>query len=216
MKTEQDYLEYLKKIEQIAREEGCDSLNEIYTEHLRCRFFCQDVVIAKSENVCLREIKETDLEAFYSFSDAQTEPVLKAFLKETREESEIYLRDYITHMYPMFDYGIWTAERTCDGKIIGLCGLGRVVIDGMECTDLGYYICPECRNRGFAGECIEMALDYAKNYLEIPRIYAVIGEENKISGKVLHKFGFQYQKGYEESGGKLLIFQKNLQKKPEK
>lgn len=210
MKTEQDYLEYLKQIEEIAREEGWDSLDEIYVEHLRCRFFGQDVVIAESEKVCLREIKETDLEAFYGFSDAETEPVLKAFLKETREESQIYLQDYITHMYPMFDYGIWAAERMSDGKIIGLCGLGRVAIDGMECTDLGYYICPECRNQGFASECIEMALDYAKNYLEIPRIYAVIGEENLISGKLLHKFGFQCRKSYEESGEKLLIFQKKL------
>ena len=210
MKTEKDFLEYLKTIEQIAREEGCDSLNEIYVEHLRCRFFGQDIVIAKSERICLREIKENDLEAFYSFSDAAKEPVLKAFLKETREESEIYLRDYISHMYPMFDYGIWTVERVCDGKIIGLCGLGRVAIDGMECTDLGYYICPECRKRGFAAECIEMVLDYAKNYLEIPWIYAITREENMISGKILRKFGFQYQKDYEESGEKLLIFQRNL------
>ncbi len=212
MKTEQDYLEYLKKIEQIAREEGYDSLNEIYAAHLRCRFFEQDVMIGRSERICLREIKETDLEAFYSFSDAAEEPVLRAFLKETREESESYLREYITHMYPIFDYGIWTAERTCDGKIIGLCGLGRVGIDGLECTDLGYYICPECRNRGLAAECIEIVLDYAKSYLELPLLYAVTGIENRISRRILHKFGFQYQKSYEESGEQLLIFQKKLEK----
>lgn len=203
-------MEYIKKIEQIAREEGYGSLNEIYAEHLRCRFWGQDVIIGRSARICLREIKETDLEAFYGFSDAVEEPVLRAFLKETKEESEIYLREYIAHMYPMFDYGIWTAERICDGKITGLCGLGRVGIDGAECTDLGYYICPECRNQGLAAECIGIVLDYAKNYLELPLIHAVTKEENTISEGILRKFGFQYQKSYEESGEKLLIFQKKL------
>jgi len=210
MKTEKDFLEYLKTIEQIAREEGYDSLNKIYVGHLRCRFLGQDVVIGKSERVCLREMKECDLEAFYRFSDAAKEPVLKAFLKETREQSEIHLRDYIAHMYPMFDYGIWTVERICDGRIIGLCGLGRIEIDGSECTDLGYYICPECRNQGFAAECIEIVLDYAKNYLEIPLLYAVTKEENRISAGILQKFGFQYQKSYEESKERFSLYQKQL------
>ena len=190
MKTEKDFWEYLKPVREAAAEQGFDTLDETFTEHLRCRFFGRDVVIGRTERILLREIRFSDLEAFYGFEDAESEPVLKAFLKESREESEIFLQDYIRHMYPLYDCGIWTVEKIADGTVIGLCGLGKVKLCGTECTDLGYYIRPCCRKMGYASECIEIVLDYAKNYLEIPLIYATIKEENRISAKILQKFGF--------------------------
>ena len=83
MKTEKDFLEYLKTIENIAKEEGFEYLDETYKAHLRARYFGENVVIGRSERVLLREMKMSDLEAFYSFSNARDEPVLQAFLKET-------------------------------------------------------------------------------------------------------------------------------------
>ena len=79
--------EYLENIEKIAKEEGYDSLDETYVEHLRARYFGQDVVIGRTDRVTIREMKMSDLEAFYGFSDASTEAVLKSFMKETKEES---------------------------------------------------------------------------------------------------------------------------------
>lgn len=211
MKEEKEFLKYLDTIRQIAAEEGYDSLNEIYVEHLKCRFFGQDVMIGKSARVCLREMKLEDLEAFYGFWREEQDPVLTAFIKETPEESKEYLQAYIEYMYPLYDYGIWTAERIADGEVIGICGLGRTEMNGAECTDLGYYICPKCRNQGFASECVEIVLDYAKNYLEIPVICAIIKEENRISAGILRKFGFECKKKYEKSGEKLSVYQKEQQ-----
>lgn len=208
MKTEKDFEEYLSTIKQAAKEEGYDSLDKTYVEHLQCRFFGQDVVIGRSSRILLREIKMSDLEAFYAFEDAKEESVLGSFLKESYGESKAHLRAYVENMYPMYDHGIWTVERIEDGKIIGLCGLGRVEIDGAECTDLGYYICPKCRNQKFASECIEIVLDYAKNYLEFPVIYAIIKEDNRISKVILRKFGFEFIKMCEKSGENVSVYQK--------
>ena len=150
MKTEKDFLEYLKTIENIAKEEGFESLDETYKEHLRARFLGEDVVIGKKERILLREMKMSDLEMFYRFADAGNEPVLQAFIKETYAESVSHLKAYIENMYPMYDYGIWVVERIENGEVIGLCGLGQAEVKGEFCTDLGYYICPKCRNQGFA------------------------------------------------------------------
>ena len=147
---------------------------------------------------------------YYGFEDAKDEAVLQTFLKESREESEAYLQAYITNMYPMFDYGIWAIECVEDGAVIGMCGLGNPAIDGTECTDLGYYICPKCRNQGIASECIEIVLDYAKNYLEIPVIYAIIKEENRISEGILRKFGFTYEKQGVSNLQKVSVYKKEL------
>ena len=210
MRTEKDFEQYLKTIEQMAAEEGFDSLDETYVAHLRSRFWGQNVIIGKGTRIILRELKNSDLEVFYGFSDAREESVLQSFLKGSRAESEEHLAAYISHMYPMYDYGIWAVERMSDGEVIGLCGLGAVEIDGAECTDLGYYICPKCRNQGIASECIEIVLDYAKNYLEIPVIYAIIKEENRISEGILRKFGFTYEKQGVSNLQKVSVYKKEL------
>ena len=213
MKTEKEFLEYLKTIENIAKEEGFESLDETYKAHLRARYFGEDVIIGQTERILLREMKMSDLEAFYSFSDAGDEPVLQAFLKGTYAESEKNLKAYIENMYPMYDYGIWVVESIDDGEVIGLCGLGQAEVKGEFCTDLGYYICPKWRKRRFAYESIEIVLDYVKNYLEFPCIYAIIKEENRISKGILRKFGFVYQEASESPEGKVCVYQKDMTNK---
>ena len=210
MRTEKDFEQYLENIKKMAAEEGFDTLDTTYVEHLKSRFLGEDVVVGRGTRIVLREMKLSDLEAFYGFTDASQETVLRSFLKDSVSESEEYLAAYISNMYPMYDYGIWAVERADSGEVIGLCGLGNAEIDGAECTDLGYYICPKCRKNGFATECIEIVLDYAKNYLEIPLICAIIKEENRISEDILRKFGFQYKKQCVKEGQKISVFEKVL------
>ena len=202
--------EYLENIEKIAKEEGYDSLDETYVEHLKARFFGEDVIIGATKRLLLREIKLSDLDAFYEFEDAREEQILGAFLKDTKKESKEHLEAYISHMYPMYDYGMWTVEMKDTKEIIGICGLGQAEVNGEMCTDLGYYICPKWRNQGLASECVEFVLDYVKNYLEFEWIYAIIKEENRISRGILRKFGFEYKAVCEESEGKKFLYQKDL------
>lgn len=208
MNREKEFSVYLEQIKEIAREEGYDSLDEVYVEHLRSRFYGLPVKIGRGKRVLLRELHMSDLDALNGFEDRDREPVLKAFLRERKEETAEHLAVYIEKMYPFYDYGIWAVERLLDGELIGLCGLGRTEVDGAECTDLGYYICPKCRKQGYAAESVEIVLDYAKNYLEISAIYAIIKEENRISKEILRKFGFEYQTCYKKSDEKLSVYRK--------
>ena len=209
-KTMRTFETYLDSLKLMAAEEGYDSLDETFVRHLRCRYFGQDVVIGETARVTLREMKLSDLEAFYTFEDAMREPVLRSFLKENYEESQIHLQAYIAGMYPLYDYGMWTVVEKKSGEIIGICGLGQPDCQEAECTDLGYYICPKWRNQGIASECIEFVLDYAKFYLEIPVICAIIKEENRISEEILRKFGFRFVVKKEKSDGKIFVYQKEL------
>jgi RimJ/RimL family protein N-acetyltransferase len=206
MKTLNDFENYLNKIKEMAAKEGYDSLDDTYVRHLKARYFNEPVVIGETDRVVLRELKILDLDGIYTFEDAAKEPVLSSFIKETRAVSKEHLESYIQNMYPLYDYGIWAVVRKSTGKIIGLCGLGQTEVNGEMCTDLGYYICPKCRNMGFAKECIEIVLDYAKNYLEFTRIYAIIKEENRISQGILREFAFEYQNRYKEH----MVYQKIL------
>ena len=205
-----DFETYLSEIKRIAAEEGYDSLDETYIAHLKARFFGKPVIIGETDRIILREMKATDADAFYKFDDAGSEEVLSAFIKESKEASREHLQAYIDHMYPMYDYGIWAVELRDTKELIGICGLGQAEVKGECCTDLGYYICPKCRNMGFASECIEIVLDYAKFYLEFSDIYAIIKEENRISKGILCKFGFAFLESLDTPKGKVSVYQKDL------
>lgn len=210
MKTEKDFKDYIENILRMAQNEGWECLDETYVEHLRCRFFSEEVVIGKSERIMLRELQMSDLEAFYTFEKAEGDAVLGEFLQPSYEETREYLASYRRYMYPMYDYGMWAVVKMQTGEVIGICGLDHPKENMTDCVELGYYICPECRRQGFAAESIEIVLDYAKNYLEIPFICAIIKEENRISKKVLEKFGFTFFKEIKGTGQKLSVYQKVL------
>lgn len=205
-----NFEQYLCEIKKIAEEEGYTSLDETYVEHLKSRYFGESVIIGESDRIILRELKLTDVDGFYEFEDANTEEVLRSFVKESKEASKMHLKAYVQNMYPLYDYGIWAVELKNTKELIGLCGLGQTEIKGEYFTDLGYYICPKWRNQGIAGECVEIVLDYAKNYLEFPCIYAIIKEENRISKGILRKFGFQFTESWEKPEGKICVYRKDL------
>lgn len=205
-----NFEQYLCEIKKIAEEEGYTSLDETYVEHLKSRYFGEPVIIGESDRIILRELKLTDVDGFYEFEDANTEEVLRSFVKESKEASKMHLKAYVQNMYPLYDYGIWAVELKNTKELIGLCGLGQTEIKGEYFTDLGYYICPKWRNQGIAGECVEIVLDYAKNYLEFPCIYAIIKEENRISKGILRKFGFQFTESWEKPEGKICVYRKDL------
>lgn len=205
-----NFEQYLFEIKKIAEEEGYTSLDETYVEHLKSRYFGEPVIIGESDRIILRELKLTDVDGFYEFEDADTEEVLCSFVKESKEASKMHLKAYVQNMYPLYDYGIWAVELKNTKELIGLCGLGQTEIKGEYFTDLGYYICPKWRNQGIAGECVEIVLDYAKNYLEFPCIYAIIKEENRISKGILRKFGFQFTESWEKPEGKICVYRKDL------
>ena len=201
-----DFESYLNNIKIMAAEEGYDSLDETYVEHLRARYFGEDVIIGRSKRVVLRELKESDLEVLCGLQDAAKEPSLEAFIKDSYEESLYALKSYITTMYPLYDYGIWAVESACDGSFLGLCGIGNREVHGQNYTDLGYYICPGHRRQGLATECVEIVLNYAKKYLEFSVIYAIIKEENRISEGILCKFDFEVIDKHEN----VRVYQKKL------
>lgn len=186
-----DFETYLASIRKIAEEEGYDSLDDTYVEHLRARYYEEDVVIGQGARVVLREMKTSDLEVMYRFWKDSEESVLGAFIKETKEVSEQYLKAYIRQMYPLYDHGIWTVELSASKEVVGFCGLGRLEIAGEEYTDLGYYIVPKYRQQGLASEGIEIVLDYAENYLELPVLYAKAEKGNQVSRNILKKYGFE-------------------------
>jgi ribosomal-protein-alanine N-acetyltransferase len=58
-------------------------------------------------------------------------------------------------------------------------------------VEIGYYLVPEERGKGYGTEAIRILVDYLFLTKDVPRVQAVTSVENKASQRVLEKSGFK-------------------------
>ncbi len=100
------------------------------------------------------------------------------------EDAEEFLLQEQDSDYPNFQI----IDRTVDPvRMIG--GIGFMQGDGAP--ELGYWIRPDCWNRGFATEAAQAALSAVRSSLGYSRIIAGHFVDNPASARVLEKLGFR-------------------------
>lgn len=86
-----------------------------------------------------------------------------------------------------YGLGPWVIYSKLEKTVVGHIGFhGQVSENEVE---LGYYICPSFRKKGYIKEAIPLLLDWAKDK-GYQQIYAQCDFSNQVSLKVLHSFGF--------------------------
>ena len=76
--------------------------------------------------------------------------------------------------------------------LIGYCGLGLQVIEGLALPELGYRLSPAQRGRGLATEAARAVVKDAFGRLGLPEIYAYAEPDNAPSRRVIAKLGMTY------------------------
>jgi len=74
-------------------------------------------------------------------------------------------------------------------RIVGGIGLSRCLREGGQ--QLGYWLTPEARGRGYATEAGRAVVDAARRALGLQRLTATHWHDNPSSGRVLQKLGFR-------------------------
>jgi len=75
-----------------------------------------------------------------------------------------------------------------DGRVIGRAGISP--IEDCDYPDLGFVIDKRYQGKGYAYECCQAILDYAKKELGFETIQARVQPENTISINLLRKLNF--------------------------
>ncbi|OAB43614.1 GNAT family N-acetyltransferase [Paenibacillus glacialis] len=78
-----------------------------------------------------------------------------------------------------------------NGKLIGQITLSNVVRGVGQFADVGYFIDPEEKNKGYMTAALHLILKYSFQSLALHRIQAAILLDNQPSRRVLEKVGFQ-------------------------
>lgn len=85
---------------------------------------------------------------------------------------------------------IWTAERKCDGSVVGQVSLVQLEKDST--WSLAFWTHPDCWGQGFATEIASCAVEFAFRELSASKVWAAAAKWNQASLRVLQKLGMRY------------------------
>lgn len=181
--------------------ENANVLLESY-EDLKPLFFLQTwqrsqgqpVTIKQTKRLVIRELSTNDIEEMYPIYQ---NPEIRKYITDIEDylEDEIAKQEaYIKNVYNFYGYGLWGVFSKTTKHLIGRCGIENHIIDGREEIMLSYLIDSEHWGYGYALECCNAVLQYAKEELEIKRIVAVIDKDNLRSIKTAEKLGMKAEK----------------------
>ena len=193
--SEEEVAEALSKEEAVLQYTNvCIDAKELPQAYLRRiwhRHKKEQVLIAETERLIVRESSVEDAEAFWElYADEQCKRYLEAppvALNGAREHDLEEYRRYIVRyqqgQYGFYEYGMWSLVEKASGQCVGRAG---VEMQG-EKLCLGYALLPQYRGKGYATEACLAVLEYCKecNYAE--EVYVNISAENSASKKVYEK-----------------------------
>jgi [ribosomal protein S5]-alanine N-acetyltransferase len=170
-------------------------------------------IIAETQNLILREIEHSDLDAFYEmerhaevhhylFSEAATN-------KEDIEKAIVYIRS----QYDQNGIGRWAVIEKLSEKFIGWSGIKFVtdaVDDRRNFYDIGYRLHPYFWNKGYATESALFGMHYAENVMNLDGIYGIADKNNLASRRVLEKIGLEFQNEFIENDTTLCWYKKTF------
>ena len=116
----------------------------------------------------------------------------------TKEEAVHYLENGPIKSYREHGFGLWMVELKERNIPIGMCGI--IAREKLDKPDIGFAFLPEHNGKGYAYEIAAATLDYAKEQLNIPVIYAITVPDNSNSIRLIEKIGLGYVKTFRFEG----------------
>ena len=134
----------------------------------------------EGKNVILRIVEKEDLQLLHEWD---SNPDFRGEFEQLREGT---LAD-LEKLYDNLKDSQWFFVEKKDGTKIG--NIGHLLEAGE--VEIGYYIVPNERRKGYATEAISMMVDYLFLSKTIERVQAKADPENTASCKALEKAGFK-------------------------
>lgn len=162
-----------------------------------------------TERLLLRTFEKDDLDPFAAMV-SNLEVMQRATYDGntmTRTQAWNWLCFMLGHWH-MRGFGIWGIEEKSSGELIGRTGLQ--FWDCFEDVELVWMLAKSAWGKGFASEGARAAIDHGLNTLALPRIVAVIHQENKPSIRLAERLGMEMEKEVERQ--EILFYQYVIKK----
>jgi RimJ/RimL family protein N-acetyltransferase len=158
--------------------------------------------ILETERCRVREFSMEDMDALFAL---YAQPGVTDYMEGLyeRDEEERYEQAYIENMYRYYGYGMWLVEKKGTGEIIGRAGLEHRDYNGDTELEMGYLIAPREQRKGYATEVCRALVEYARTYLDFPRINCLIQKDNDVSKRLAGRLGFSFFEKMDVNGQKM-------------
>lgn len=143
----------------------------------------------ETERLLLRNMSHSDVDDVLEMrSNPVTMQYIPRPLAKTKEDA-IMVIDMLTGFTASNEKLNWGVVEKLTGKLIGI--FGYVAFNTFSHRgEVGYVLNQKYEGKGFATEALLPILDYAFDKIGLHSIEAVIRAENKVSMKLIEKFGF--------------------------
>ena len=165
------------------------------------------MTILETERLCIREL-ETAIDAEFTLRLLNS-PKFLQFIGDRNvrsvTEAHDFIRDRYRKSYEEHGYGLYAVNLKSDGKAsdaVGICGFVRR--DSLPAPDIGFAFLPEHEGKGYGFESASALLQFARETLGFTELLAITSIDNEVSGKLLEKLGFVFEKSTETADGEQL------------
>lgn len=165
-------------------------------------------VILETERLILEEINNGHFEKLFKL--LSNEIVHKYFPKAlNKAESKDFLKK-IQQKQKESGLSFWAVMQKDNCTFLGICGLLKQKVEGLEEVELAYRINDTFWGNGFGTEAADGCLKYAKEVLGLDSIISLILPINKQSIRVAEKNGLKFEKEAVFHDQLHYVYRKNL------
>ena len=167
--------------------------------------------ILETERLNLREI-DSATDAEFIFELLNTPKFIK-YIGDRGVRSATQAREFIENRYRQsyrdHGYGLYTVELKNVNTQIGACGF--VKRDHFEFPDVGFAFLAQFEGKGYGFESANAVMDFGRDKLGFTKVLAITSQDNDVSGKLLEKLGFHFERIFTSPEGEdLKLFEKQL------
>ena len=167
--------------------------------------------ILETDRLVLREI-DSAIDAEFVFKLLNT-PKFIQYIGDrgvrSVEESAAFIENIYHQSYRDHGFALYAVEIKTGRTPIGLCGF--VKRETLPSPDLGFAFLPEFEGQGYGFESASGAMQYGQAVLGFSRVLAITSLDNDVSGRLLMKLGFGFERIIEMPDGEdLKLFEKHL------
>lgn len=146
--------------------------------------------ILETERLVLREIVADDGEFIF---DLLNQLSFIKYIGNRNVHSIETAREFIETRYRQsyrdHGFGLYAVELKENNTPIGICGF--VKRDTLPDADIGFAFLPQFERKGYAVESATAVMKYGRDVLKLEKVLAITTQDNKSSGRLLEKLGFQ-------------------------
>ena len=149
--------------------------------------------ILETERITIRPLKISDAEAIYN--NWATDPDVLKYVRWNAHKSINTTIEWLKHEESGIEDDLsyqWGLVNKENGEIFGSGSLSYN--EEQKMFEIGYAIMKKCWNQGLTTEAVRAIINYAVKELKQTKLFARHAKENQVSGKVLERIGFLYQK----------------------